>query len=334
MNPLHSGARHGIFTVAGARSRPIASRMNAVTPASRVMPRHLAPTAYRSIFISDTHLGTRGCRADFLADFLQSVTCENLFLVGDIIDGWRLRRSWFWDRHHDDVLRLILAAARAGTNVIYVPGNHDEMMRKYVPLNLEVAGVKLQMEAEHTTADGKRLLIVHGDSFDSVVRHAKILALLGDWAYTAALGINRYFNQIRVRLGYPYWSLSAWLKLQVKEAVKAIDRFETALADDAHRRGFDGVVCGHIHHAEMRMVNGVMYLNDGDWVESCTALVEHADGKLELIDWVARNKLSRLAAAPAKSTATDSALAAVLRAAAPALSAADLETINAAQARV
>jgi UDP-2,3-diacylglucosamine pyrophosphatase LpxH len=269
--------------------------MNEISP-----ERHQNPTAYRSIFISDTHLGTRGCRADFLADFLKSVTCENLFLVGDIIDGWRLRRSWFWDKHHDEVLRLILRAARAGTNVSYVPGNHDEMMRKYVPLGLEICGVKLQMETEHTTADGKRLLITHGDAFDSVVRHAKILALLGDWAYTVALGVNRYFNKVRVRLGYPYWSLSAWLKLQVKEAVKAIDRFETALADDARARGFDGVVCGHIHHAEMRMVNGVLYLNDGDWVESCTALVEHQDGRLELIDWVARNKLSLLTQSAAR----------------------------------
>jgi UDP-2,3-diacylglucosamine pyrophosphatase LpxH len=268
----------------------------------------MATTAYRSIFISDTHLGTRGCRAEFLADFLKSVSCENLYLVGDIIDGWRLRRSWFWDHHHDEVLRLILRAARGGTNVVYVPGNHDEVMRKYVPLSPEICGVKLQMETEHTTADGKRLLITHGDSFDSVVRHAKVLALLGDWAYTMALGLNRHFNQIRVRLGYPYWSLSAWLKLQVKEAVKAIDRFETALADDARRRGFDGVVCGHIHHAEMRTVNGVLYLNDGDWVESCTALVEHSDGKLELVDWVARNKLSLLTKPAPRPSATKEAV--------------------------
>jgi UDP-2,3-diacylglucosamine pyrophosphatase LpxH len=258
-----------------------------------------------------------------LADFLKSVSCENLYLVGDIIDGWRLRRSWFWDHHHDEVLRLILRAARGGTNVVYVPGNHDEMMRKYVPLGLEVCGVKLQMEAEHTTADGKKLLITHGDAFDSVVRHAKILALLGDWAYTMALGVNRYFNQIRVRLGYPYWSLSAWLKLQVKEAVKAIDRFETALADDAHKRGYDGVVCGHIHHAEMRMVNGVMYLNDGDWVESCTALVEHRDGKLELVDWVARNKLSLLASSAGKISASKTA---VIQAVAAEIASAQRET--------
>jgi UDP-2,3-diacylglucosamine pyrophosphatase LpxH len=299
--------------------------------------RHLSPTAYRSIFISDAHLGTRGCRAEFLADFLKSVTCENLFLVGDIIDGWRLRRSWFWDRHHDDVLRLILRAARAGTNVTYVPGNHDEMMRKYVPLNLEICGVRLQMEAEHTTADGKRLLITHGDAFDSVVRHARVLALLGDWAYTVALGVNRYFNKVRVRMGYPYWSLSAWLKLQVKEAVKAIDRFETALADDARARGFDGVVCGHIHHAEMRMVNGVQYLNDGDWVESCTALVEHQDGRLELVDWVARNKLSLLAPAGARvATPKESvmqAIAAELRAG-PATEIAIAEPDRAVPARV
>jgi UDP-2,3-diacylglucosamine pyrophosphatase LpxH len=247
---------------------------------------------YRSVFISDTHLGTRGCRAEFLAGFLKTVTCENLFLVGDIIDGWRLKRSWFWDKYHDKVLRRVLKLARNGTNVVYVPGNHDEMLRKFLPL--EVCGVKLQMEAEHITADGKRLLITHGDLFDSVVRHARLLALLGDGAYTVALVINRYFNMVRIKLGYPYWSLSAWLKLQVKEAVKAIDRFETALADDAKSRGFDGVVCGHIHHAEMRMVNGVLYINDGDWVESCTALVEHLDGRLELIDWVARNKLSML----------------------------------------
>jgi UDP-2,3-diacylglucosamine pyrophosphatase LpxH len=283
--------------------------MNAIAPA-----RHLNQTSYRSIFISDTHLGTRGCRADFLADFLKSVSCENLFLVGDIIDGWRLRRAWFWDHHHDEVLRLILRAARDGTQVVYVPGNHDEMMRKYVPLGLEIAGVKLRMEAEHTTADGKRLLITHGDAFDSVVRHARTLALLGDWAYTVALGVNRYFNHIRVKFGYPYWSLSAWLKLQVKEAVKAIDRFETALADDAQRRGFDGVVCGHIHHAEMRMVGGVLYLNDGDWVESCTALVEHHDGRLELIDWVARNRLSRLTPATTRVITPKTQVAQVLAA--------------------
>jgi UDP-2,3-diacylglucosamine pyrophosphatase LpxH len=169
------------------------------------------------------------------------------------------------------------------------------MFRAWLPLGLEIGGIRLRKEAAHQTADGRRLLVMHGDEFDSVVRYAKFLALLGDGAYTAALVINRWFNAARRRLGYPYWSLSAWLKRQVKEAVKAIDRFEVALAGEARRRGFDGVVCGHIHHAEMREVQGVLYLNDGDWVESCTALVEHHDGRLELIDWAAMNRLSFLA---------------------------------------
>jgi UDP-2,3-diacylglucosamine pyrophosphatase LpxH len=250
---------------------------------------------YRSVFISDVHLGTRGCRSDFLVDFLSRMRCERLFLVGDIIDGWRLKKSWNWDESHDAVLRLILQHAAEGTEVIYIPGNHDEMFRAWVPMNLQVGGIKLMGEATHVTADGRRLLITHGDAFDSVVRYAKFLALLGDSAYTMALAINHVFNLFRRKLGYSYWSLSAWLKRQVKEAVKAIDRFEQALANEAKHRGFDGVVCGHIHHAEMRTVNGVLYINDGDWVESCTALVEHHDGRLELLDWAAMNKLSFLA---------------------------------------
>jgi UDP-2,3-diacylglucosamine pyrophosphatase LpxH len=260
--------------------------MNAIPPQT---PR---TTTYRTVFISDTHLGTRGCRSDFLADFLRRCSCQHLFLVGDIIDGWRLRKSWYWDDSHDDVLRQILNHARHGAQVTYIPGNHDEMFRAWLNVGLEIAGIRLRKEAVHTTAAGKRLLVIHGDEFDSVVRYAKFLALLGDWAYSTALNFNRWFNALRRRLGYPYWSLSAWLKLQVKEAVKAIDRFEIALANEALHRGLDGVVCGHIHHAEMREVSGVLYLNDGDWVESCTALVEHHDGKLELIDWAALNRLS------------------------------------------
>jgi UDP-2,3-diacylglucosamine pyrophosphatase LpxH len=244
------------------------------------------------VFISDVHLGTRGCRSDFLAHFLGSFTTQNLFMVGDIVDGWRLRKSWYWDEMHDEVVKLILRHASSGAEVLYIPGNHDEQLRAWLPLGLEIGGVKLVGEAEHVTADGRRLLIIHGDQFDSVVRYAKFLAFLGDWAYRAALNINRYFNAVRRALGYPYWSLSQWAKRQVKEAVKAIDRFEEALAGEARRRHMDGVVCGHIHHAEMRMVDGVQYLNCGDWVESCTALVEHHDGRLELIDWVAVNRLS------------------------------------------
>ncbi|WP_424136129.1 UDP-2,3-diacylglucosamine diphosphatase [Roseomonas chloroacetimidivorans] len=245
---------------------------------------------YRSVFLSDVHLGTRGCRADFLADFLRDLECERLYLVGDIVDGWRLRKSWYWDPHHDEVIRLVLRMARHGTEVTYIPGNHDEMFRDW--LGLEIAGVKLAGEAEHVTADGRRLLVMHGDAFDSVVRYAKFIALLGDWAYDTALELNRLFNLVRRRFGYPYWSLSQWLKRQVKGAVKAIDRFEEALALEARRRGFDGVVCGHIHHAEMRRIGGVEYMNDGDWVESCTALVEHPDGRFALVDWAAERRLS------------------------------------------
>ncbi len=247
---------------------------------------------YRSVFISDFHLGAKNCRSDFLADFLRQTSSEHLYLVGDIVDGWRLRKSWYWDANHDEVIRLILEKARSGTEVTYIPGNHDEMFRAWLPMGLEVAGVKLRLDAQHTTADGRRLLVMHGDEFDSVLRYAKALALLGDQAYTTALALNRWFNAIRRRLGHPYWSLSAWLKRQVKGAVKAIDRFELAMAGEARRRGYDGVVCGHIHHAEMREVAGVLYINDGDWVESCTALVEHLDGRLELIDWAATNRLS------------------------------------------
>jgi UDP-2,3-diacylglucosamine pyrophosphatase LpxH len=258
-------------------------------------PMHIQTHRFRTVFISDAHLGTRGCRSDFLVDFLSRMACENLYLVGDIIDGWRLKKSWHWDADHDAVIRLILQHAEAGTKVVYIPGNHDEMFRSWLPMNLRVGGIQLLGEDTHITADGKRLLVTHGDQFDSVVRYARFLALLGDWAYTVALGANHWFNLVRRRFGYSYWSLSAWLKRQVKEAVKAIDRFEQALAHEAAHRGFDGVVCGHIHHAEMRTVNGVLYLNDGDWVESCTALVEHADGRLELIDWAAMNNLSFLA---------------------------------------
>ena len=272
--------------------------MNALSSAGNV-------PHYRAVFISDTHLGTKGCRSDFLADFLGCMSCDKLFLVGDIVDGWKLRKSWYWDKMHDKVVRLILRHVRNGTQITYVPGNHDEMFRPWLPavadgigglgsLGLEVAGITVQREAEHTTAAGMRLLVIHGDEFDGVMRYAKFLAVLGSGAYTTALVVNRYFNICLRWLGYPYWSLSQWLKQQVKGAVKAIDRFEWALADEARRRGFDGVVCGHIHHAEMRVVDGVLYCNDGDWVESCTALVEHEDGRLELIDWAAMNRLSFL----------------------------------------
>ena len=241
---------------------------------------------FRTVWISDTHLGTSGCNADLLLDFLKAIQPEKLYLVGDIIDGWRLKRGWFWPPRHNDIVRRVLKLANKGTRVVYIPGNHDEVLRDYTGLSF--GGVDVVAEAVHTTADGRRLLVLHGDEFDGVVLYAKWLAFLGDYAYAALLHLNVAFNRVRRRFGLPYWSLSAHIKKKVKNAVSFISRFEEAVAHAATERGVDGVVCGHIHSAEIRTFGGVTYYNDGDWVESCTALVEHASGRLEIIDWAAR----------------------------------------------
>ena len=238
---------------------------------------------HRTLFISDTHLGTRGCKADLLADFLDHNDCQTLYLVGDIVDGWRLKENWLWTAAHTRVLDAILAKIEDGTRVIYVPGNHDEVFRAYCGLTL--AGIEVRMDAVHQTRDGKRLLVIHGDQFDGIVTYARWLAHLGDWAYTFALVANDVFNAVRRRFGLPYWSLSAYLKLKVKNAAAFITNFEEALARETRARGLDGVVCGHIHHAEIRTIGGVLYCNDGDWVESCTALAEDARGRLEIVRW-------------------------------------------------
>jgi UDP-2,3-diacylglucosamine pyrophosphatase LpxH len=256
------------------------------------MTRAASITHYRTIFLSDIHLGTRGCKADFLLDFLHWNESETLFLVGDIIDGWRLRRSWYWSQSHNDVIQKILRKARKGAKVIYIPGNHDEWLREYT--EIELGGIKVVDEAVHITADGRRLLIIHGDAYDGVVKYARWLALLGDWAYNLMIQLNTHFNRLRRRLGYPYWSLSAYLKGKVKNAVVYVGNFADAVADEARRRGLDGVVCGHIHHAEIRQLGDILYCNDGDWVESCTALVEHWGGKLEIIDWIELRALDPL----------------------------------------
>ncbi len=242
------------------------------------------PNRFRTIWLSDIHLGTRGCKADFLLEFLRHTESDTLYLVGDIIDGWRMKRSWYWHQSHNDVVQKLLRKARKGTEVIYVPGNHDEALRDYTAM--QFGGVSVVMDVIHQTADGKKLLVVHGDHFDGIVRYAKWLALLGDTAYDFALTLNTWFNHARRRLGLPYWSLSAYLKHKVKNAVEYISNYETAVAEEAKRRGADGVVCGHIHHAEIREIDGILYCNDGDWVESCTALVEHFDGRLEILRWV------------------------------------------------
>jgi UDP-2,3-diacylglucosamine pyrophosphatase LpxH len=245
---------------------------------------------YRSIWISDIHLGTRGCKADLLLDFLRHTECEYLYLVGDIVDCWRLRRSWYWTQSHNDVVQKLLRKARKGTRVYFVPGNHDEPFRDYV--DLQFGGITVLSEAVHEMADGKRFLILHGDTFDGIVRYAKWLAFLGDRAYNAMITINHRYNQLRHLFGYDYWSLSAYLKHKVKNAVEYIGNFELAVAEEAKRRGVDGVICGHIHKAEIRRIDDILYCNDGDWVESCTALVEHRDGRLEIIDWPAMRKIS------------------------------------------
>jgi UDP-2,3-diacylglucosamine pyrophosphatase LpxH len=243
---------------------------------------------YRSIWISDIHLGTRGCQAEHLLDFLHHNASQYLYLVGDIIDGWQLSRSGHWAQSHNEVVRKVLRAAREGTRVMYIPGNHDEMFRDYEDLHF--GGVAIVNETIHVMADGRKFLVIHGDQFDGVTMHAKWLALLGDWAYGRALLVNAAFNHLRRKLGYPYWSLSAYLKHKVKNAVNFISDFENAVAEEARRRGVDGVICGHIHKAEMRQIGDVLYCNDGDWVESCTALVEHDSGNLEIVHWASQRE--------------------------------------------
>ena len=237
----------------------------------------------RSVFISDVHLGFKGCRAEFLLDFLRRVECEQIYLVGDIIDLWSLQRTFYWPQAHNDVIRTILGKAKHGTRVVYVPGNDDRAFRDHDGLTL--GNVEIRLEAIHETADGRQFLVLHGDEFDSIVRASPLLESVGNHAYAAALRLNRYVNAVRQRLGYPYWSLAAFLKHKVKNAVKYIANFERALAVEARRRGVDGVICGHIHRAEITEIDGILYCNDGDWVESCTTLVEDFAGRLSLLRW-------------------------------------------------
>ncbi len=241
------------------------------------------PQRYRAIFISDTHLGTRGCKAEFLLDFLRHNEAQTLYLVGDVIDGWAMKKGFFWPQAHNDVVQKVLRKARKGTQVVYVPGNHDEFGRQFA--GLDFGGIAIREEAEHRLVDGRRLWVVHGDLADGVIRHAKWLAHLGDWLYDLTLYLNRHVNHLRQRLGLDYWSLSQYLKYKVKNAVSFITDFEQVLVREARRRGYDGVVCGHIHHAEIREVDGLLYCNDGDWVESLTALVETEQGELRIVRW-------------------------------------------------
>ena len=252
---------------------------------------------FRTIWISDTHLGTPGCQAEKLLQFLRNTDSETLYLVGDIIDGWQLKRRWYWNQVHNNILQTVLKKAKKGTRVIFVPGNHDEAVRQFI--NLDFGGIQIRDELVHETADGKRMLVLHGDRFDGVIACAKWLAYLGDNMYTVILKFNQILNVWRARAGMPYWSLSQYLKLKVKNAVSYITRFEDAVASEARKQGLDGVICGHIHKPEIRLIDGITYCNDGDWVESLSALVEDASGALRLIDWqevmdlAAQQKLAR-----------------------------------------
>ena len=241
------------------------------------------PASYRAVFISDVHLGAKTCQAERLLAFLRDLEADAIYLVGDIVDGWQLKSGWYWPHPHNDVVQKLLRQARKGKRLVYVPGNHDEFLRDY--FGTHFGGVEVVADAVHVAADGRRYLVTHGDRFDLVVKHARWLSLFGEHANVLAVTINKVTNWFRRRFGLGYWSLSRYLKLKVKRAVSYVGEFESVLIREARRRGADGVVCGHIHHAELRDVDGTVYANDGDWVESLTALAEHHDGRLELIDW-------------------------------------------------
>lgn len=255
---------------------------------------------FRSVWISDIHLGFKGCRADFLLDFLESLECTYLFLVGDIIDVLNMKNGFYWPREHNEVMRNILVKANGSTKVVFVPGNHDEIFRAYDGMTL--GSVEIHKEYVHKLVDGRKLLMLHGDEFDEVIKHSKALARVGHHAYGVLLYLNRTVNWFRRKLGFPYWSLAAYLKFKVKNAVKFISNFETAVTRMAASRRVDGVVCGHIHRAEMTHIDGVLYCNCGDWVESHTALVEHRDGSLQILHL--SEQARTVAWLPRKETAT------------------------------
>ena len=245
---------------------------------------------YRTIFVSDVHLGTKDCKAEQLNNFLKHNTCETLYLVGDIIDAWKIQQNRLrWKQSHTNVVRRVLGHAKRGTRVVYVAGNHDEFLRPMIPYAASFGSVEICNQIEHIGADGKHYLVVHGDLFDGITRLAPWLSFLGDKAYDFILGLNSRFNWIRHRMGFGYWSLSKFLKHKVKRAIDFMFHFEKNLAAYCKKRGFDGVVCGHIHHAEIKEIDGVTYMNDGDWVESCTALVEHHDGTWAIVTWTQTN---------------------------------------------
>jgi UDP-2,3-diacylglucosamine pyrophosphatase LpxH len=242
---------------------------------------------YRSIFISDIHLGTKSCKAEALINFLQKNSCDTLYLVGDIIDGWRIQQNkWYWKQSHTNVIRNILKYSKHNTNVIYIAGNHDEFLRPLISYNVNFGKIQLVNQYDHIGIDGKKYLVIHGDLFDGITRLAPWISFFGDKAYDLILSLNNKFNWIRRKLGFGYWSLSKYLKHKVKKAVDFIFQFEQNLASYCKKRGYDGVICGHIHHAEIKNIDDIKYMNTGDWVESLTALVEDYDGTWHILNWI------------------------------------------------
>ena len=244
---------------------------------------------YRAIWLSDIHLGYRGCKAEYLLDFLKTTESEVLYLVGDIIDLWAMKRTMYWPQTHNDIIRTILGKAKRGTRIIYVPGNHDEQGREFI--GSVFGNVEIHDEYVHVNSDGKRFLVLHGDIYDALMKCSGLKNFVGNKAYDFIMYLNRHVYKWRQLLGFPYWSLATFLKSRVKDAVSHIKKYEEIVAADAKKRGFDGVICGHIHHAEMRDINGVTYCNDGDWVKNCTAMVESREGRLELLHWSEKREI-------------------------------------------
>jgi UDP-2,3-diacylglucosamine pyrophosphatase LpxH len=261
-------------------------RVNLVLPlatAAWIRAMEDSPRHFRALFLSDVHLGSKAAQAELLLDFLKHHDADKIYLVGDIVDGWRLRRSWHWPQSHNDVVQKILRKARKGACVVYVAGNHDEFLREFQGMHF--GGIEVVDRIIHRTATGKNYLVVHGDQFDVVVHNYRKVAYLGDWAYDLAITINVVMNRARNLFGLPYWSFSSWAKASVKEAVKFIGAFQNVVVQEARRAKADGVICGHIHHAAVEEMDGITYINTGDWVESCTAIGEREDGSFELISW-------------------------------------------------
>lgn len=262
--------------------RALINTINVVVNAEVIMKK----TQYKTIWISDIHLGSRGCKHDYLLSFLKQTECQKLYLLGDIIDGWRMTAGkTYWPQEHVNIIRRFLTMSKRGTDVIYVTGNHDEFLRKYTKFKLNIGNIRIVNSVVHESVTGKKYWCLHGDTFDNLGKKNKIIAKIGDKAYNVIISVNNKINKYRQKRGKPYLNISAYMKHKAKAVVNFIVGFEHNITSEAKRRGYDGVMCGHIHHLAMKEVNDIMYFNTADWVESCCAIVEHFDGKIEAIFW-------------------------------------------------